>query len=205
MEALSNDTSAAAQELFTKKWGLTQLPVFNIILMLLTMNPSSRSSYAAITEYLINTAQVPVDGTDISGTTAMMHAISTKPYLDPAFAQILYEAGAQINHRNRYGCTAAHEFVLVTQADSESKRRATEALQWFLAHGGDIDIKDGDGMTPRHIIRCLASRMPELGAAVKTAEGGKNEKSTSGGKKVGRNDPCSCGSKRKFKVCCGKN
>ena len=190
VEALSNNVSTAAHELFTRNWGPTKLPVFNIILMLITLNPSSRSSYIAITEYLISNAKVPVDGTDLSGTTALMHAISTKPYLDPAFAQMLYDVGAQINHRNRYGCTAAHEFVLVTQSHSQSKRRAKEALQWFLAHGGDIDIKDGDGMTPRHIIGCLASQVPELGTAVRKAEDGKKAKS--GGKKIEGNDSCSC-------------
>ena len=200
--ALSNDSVAAAQEIFTLKWGPTQLPIFNVILMYIYLLPSSQT-YPAMAEYLVNTAKVPVDGTDVSGTTAMMHAISTKPYFNTSFAQMMYDAGGQINHRSRYGGTAAHEFVKVYSFDIGTKRRAADALQWFMAHGGDIDIKDGDGISSRYLISRLASRVPEY-ASVLRGEGQEKEK-TLKEKKVGRNDPCTCGSQKKFKVCCGKN
>ncbi|MCJ1245462.1 hypothetical protein MMC30_002666 [Trapelia coarctata] len=137
VEALSGDTAAAAHELSALKWGPTKQPIFTVVLMFLYLNPPARSTYIAIAEWLIKSAMVPVDSADLSGTTAMMHAISTKPYLDTTIAQILFDAGSQINHRNRYGATAAHEIVIVRQLDSETKRRAVEALQWFIAHGGD--------------------------------------------------------------------
>ena len=205
VEALSNDPSAAAQELYTKKWGPTQIPVFNLLLMMIFLNPGSSSNYIRLVEYLIQTAKIPVDGTDLSGTTAMMHAISTKPYFEPSFAQLLFDAGGSINHRNRYGATAAHEIVSVRQYDAEGKRRSCEALSWFLSHGGDIDIKDGDGMSPRFVIGRLKSLVPEFGAVLdQNGPGGKPIPRATGDKKLGRNDPCSCGSRKKFKVCCGK-
>ena len=48
----------------------------------------------------------------------------------------------------------------------------------------------------------ISSPMAQL-AAVKTDVGKKQQTKVSG-KKVGRNDPCSCGSGKKFKKCCGK-
>ncbi|MDP6142414.1 MAG: SEC-C metal-binding domain-containing protein, partial [Dehalococcoidales bacterium] len=48
----------------------------------------------------------------------------------------------------------------------------------------------------------ISSPMAQL-AAVKT-DVGKKQQAKILGKKVGRNDPCSCGSGKKFKKCCGK-
>jgi preprotein translocase subunit SecA len=48
----------------------------------------------------------------------------------------------------------------------------------------------------------ISSPMAQL-AAVETDVGKKQQTKVSG-KKVGRNDPCSCGSGKKFKKCCGK-
>lgn len=67
------------------------------------MNPPERPKYLALGEWLVKTTEVPVDGTDMSGTTALMHSISTKPYFDTSFAQLLLDAGADINHRNLFG------------------------------------------------------------------------------------------------------
>ena len=133
----------------------------------------------------------------------MTHAISTKPYLDVSFAQILYDAGSSVNYCNRYGATAAHEMVTLRQFDFETRQRAAEALQWLIAHGGDISIKDGDSMSPKFVIGRLSSMAPELAAVVNHANPSLNSSTAS--KKVGRSDPCSRGSKKKFKVCCAKH
>ena len=91
-----------------------------------------------------------MDGTDASGTTALHHALSTKPLFDPEYAQILYDARADVNHRNRYGCTPAHEITLVWDGGNRAVvRRACDALRWFLAHGGNLNIRDGDRVTAR--------------------------------------------------------
>lgn len=168
------------------------------------MYPHLRSQLLAVTRYLISEAQVPVDGIDLSGTSALMHSISTKPYLDLEFAQLLLEAGADINHQNRYGCTAASDAVM---ARAETRSNAATSLKWFGEHGGDFDIKDGDGVSVRFIAGRLKAKFPDIWAAVNklnsagdgTAAGAPTTKV-----KVGRNDPCSCGSGKKYKLCCGK-
>lgn len=52
-------------------------------------------------QWLVVEAKIPVDGIDIAGTTALMYAISTKPYLEIGFAEILLAGGADINKINR--------------------------------------------------------------------------------------------------------
>jgi preprotein translocase subunit SecA len=56
-----------------------------------------------------------------------------------------------------------------------------------------------------------ASTPPEFGAPTPTAGGARESRGDEGrpatvrkGKKVGRNDPCPCGSGKKYKKCCGK-
>lgn len=65
---------------FDLKWGPTKIPIYNVILSFTVMNPQARPKYIALAEWLVKTAKVPVDGSDMSGTTALMHSISTKPY-----------------------------------------------------------------------------------------------------------------------------
>ncbi|KAJ7867053.1 major facilitator superfamily domain-containing protein [Mycena leptocephala] len=65
--------------------------------------------------------------------------------LDLEYAQLLYDAGADVNHRDRYGGNAAHEF----------------AFKWFLDHGGNVDIADSDGVTVRYLAKCTQSILPE--------------------------------------------
>ena len=163
-EGLSTDSEgarkAAAQEVYELKWGPTRVPIFDLLFLAALINPSHRSDILAVTRWLIDEAKVPVDGKDLSGTNTLYHTISTKPALDFEFAQILYDAGADINMRNRYGGTAASEITMVWEAHIPAKaRRAASALEWFLSHGGNINIKDNDGVSPRHSIeRALASR-----------------------------------------------
>jgi preprotein translocase subunit SecA len=45
---------------------------------------------------------------------------------------------------------------------------------------------------------------PPIAAAAGDSGGGDGQKPPPTGKKVGRNDPCPCGSGKKFKKCCGK-
>lgn len=126
------------------------------------MNSSARSKYVSLAEWLATTGKVPVDGTDLSGTTVLMHAISTKPYLDIGFAQLMFTNGADINHCNRFGCTAAHDLIKVYVFDEPTVARSGKALSWFLEHGGDADIKNGDGMSARYMIGRMAPLTPLL-------------------------------------------
>lgn len=133
------------------RWGPTSVPIYNLLLLLTIIFPDNYSQHLEIARWLSTVAGVSVDGCDLSGTSALSHAISTKPSLDPDFAQVLYDAGGDVNHRNRYGGTAAHEIITIFAKDEVRVRRATNALQWFLEHGGNVDIKDGDGMSVRYM------------------------------------------------------
>ncbi|KAM5544814.1 hypothetical protein V8D89_001712 [Ganoderma adspersum] len=74
-----NSDAAATEEIYRKRWGPTRVPIYNILVLLSTL-------------ILVSEAQVPVDGTDLSGCTTLHHAISTKPTFDPEYAQMLFDA-----------------------------------------------------------------------------------------------------------------
>ena len=205
VQSLSVNQNAAAQELYQRNWGPTKIPIYNVLLSLIYMQPPMRSKYLALADWLAKTAKVPVDGTDLSGTTALMHSISTKPYLDTDFAKLLLEAGGDINHRNRFGCTTAHDFVRCYQFDSATQEKSSQALKLFLENRGDIDIKDGDGMSARYMLERMSSLVPRVAQTLSQFEqdnssGGNNQQKETN---PSRNAHCPCGSSRKYKKCCG--
>ncbi|KAI1792131.1 hypothetical protein LXA43DRAFT_972715 [Ganoderma leucocontextum] len=151
----SNDAarSAATQEIYQKHWGPTRVPIYNLILLSTLIHPSARLGYLAIARWLTDEVKVPVDGKDLSGSTALHHAISTKPVFDPEYAQMLYDAGNIVTQRNRYGGVPAHEMLQTWDpTNREVVRKAAKALQWYLDHGGNLDIKDSDGVSPRQSV-----------------------------------------------------
>lgn len=143
-------------------------------------------------------------GTDIAGITALMYSICTKPYFDPEFAQLMLDAGGDINRRDRFGGIAALDITTVQLLYRKgAHERAGAALQWFLEHGGNLDIEDGEGMCARRIIAKLEATDRTLKGIVDKFE----EKQGGSGtiaRPTARNSPCPCGSGRKFKKCCGK-
>ncbi len=146
-----------AAEIYKMRWGPTEVPVFNLLGLFMLLCPDKRNAYMQIAKYLIDTVLVPVDAPDLSGTRALSHAISTKPALDLEYAQLLAAAGGDVNARNRYGTTVASEIVqLWKPQDWEVVNRATVASEWYLSHGGNIDIADGDGMTVRKMLQTLS-------------------------------------------------
>jgi hypothetical protein len=159
------DQAAAAKEIYTLRWGPTQVPVYNLLALFTILNPPLRTAYIKIARFLIEEAKVPVDGTDLSGTTALSHCFSTKPGLDFEYAQLLYDAGGDVNNRNRYGGTVAQEIVQVYGPDDETTfANAKKAFKWFLTHGGNVDIADGDGITVRRTLSAtiLMRTIPEF-------------------------------------------
>lgn len=152
----------ARQSIADIQYGPTKIPVYNYLLQLTILNPSKRSQYLEIFRYLAVTAKVPVDSTDLSGTTTLMWAISTKPYWEPEIANLMLEAGAKINHRNRYGCTAAHDIVMLRDNSAAGKKKVSTALKYFVDNDGDLDIKDGDGLSGRYLLGRVATLVPEL-------------------------------------------
>lgn len=152
--------AAVAQDLSEIRWGPTAVPLYNVLGLLSQIVPELRSEYIRIAEFYIK-FNVPVNGKDLSGTTALSHSFSTKRSFDLEYAQILYDAGGDINNRNRYGAVVAHEIVLVYDpSDRTVVAKATKSLEWFLTHGGSVDIADGDGITPRSICDKLQRPIP---------------------------------------------
>lgn len=209
--------SSAADELYRLRYGPTRITVFNVLLAYTWMRRRLRKKYLECARWLVEVAKVPVDGTDLSGTTVLTHAISTHPYLDLGFADIMLEAGSPINHRNRYGYTAAHEFANVASSRDEWYRmRGKEVviagvavvLEWFIEKNGDIDIKDGNEISARHLLRRLCRESPHSQQINRLLGTDRNELKIS---RVGRiieiprNQPCPCGSGHKFRRCCGSD
>ncbi|KAF8071500.1 hypothetical protein FPV67DRAFT_876281 [Lyophyllum atratum] len=159
--------AAAAKELYDLRWGPTKTPIYNLLGLMSIIVPSRRAIYMDIARFLIETAKVPVDGVDLSGTTALSHCFSTKPGFDFEYAQMLYDAGGDVNHRNRYGSTVAQEITQVYLFhDPSAVAKAVQSFDWFLAHGGNVDIEDGDALTVRGIVEKLRSRVPKLKLAM---------------------------------------
>lgn len=196
----------AAQELFKLKWGPMRTPVYVVLLAFRDIYPRVRHKYIAIAKWLVNTAKVPVDGTDMSGSTALMHSISTKPYFDHEFAQLMLDAGGDINRQDRFGGVTAHDIATIQLLyDHAAHEKAGRALQWYLEHGGKLDVKDGDDTSVREIIAQLEHTDKTLKWVMDNFEKKQSEGSSSAiARPTARNSPCPCGSGRKFKKCCGK-
>lgn len=195
----------ATNELYDLRYGPTKITVYNVLLAYTVMRPTIRREYLDCAKWLIETAKVPVDGEDLSGTNILSHAISTQPYLDIEFADLMLTAGAHINHRNRYGYTAAHDIANVMWLQENARKKAAMALQWFLEKGGNVDIKDGDRISARDLIQRFGARTPELAVVLEKTDQGLPQTVDHGPTRVSRNAPCPCGSRRKYKKCCGKD
>jgi MYND finger len=154
---------AAAQELASLTWGPTAVPIYNLLGLSSMISPHQRPQHLSIARWLVSVAKVPVGATDASGTTALAHSISTHPSFDPELAQILYDAGGDVNLRNRYGATPGHAMCMVLSLDERDLWRTEKALAWFVAHGGNVDVKDSDACSPRMAAGITAKRFASKG------------------------------------------
>ena len=189
---------SATDELYRLRYGPTRITVYNVLLAYTVMRPKLRKKYFECVKWLLEAAHVPVDGEDLSGTTVMVHAISTHPYLDIEFAELMLKAGSPVNHRNRYGYTAAHEFANVVMRNQQTAiDKAATALQWFVKNKGDIDVEDGDGISARDMLEPLGTDSLSIRRLLNPDDVGRMSE-------IGRNQPCPCRSGRKFRRCCGK-
>jgi hypothetical protein len=171
--ALNGDSAALAKELHEKRWGPTKIPIYNVILVFLYFSPENKDFILDTTRYLTQDLKVPVDGTDVTGATALYWAISTKPFTATAFAQILFDAGASVNHKNRFNSTTASEIAQVDFTADTSKN--VDMLRWYIEHGGDVDAKDGDGMTVKMLVEMMKKKVPALEVVVKKGRSKRKE------------------------------
>lgn len=188
---------SVSKHLYGLHWGPTKVPLYNLLGLFMIIMPGLRKGYLDIARFLINNANVPVTGVDLSGTTALSHSFSTKPGLDFEYAQMLYDAGGDVNNRNRYGGTVGHEIIQVYQFQNKKVvEEAKTAFNWFLAHGGNIDIADTDGCSVRST---LVKMKPLLVEFVKLAE--KEDR-----RRAVRGDACctTCGREDKKLLICGR-
>lgn len=160
LEALPLPQQRVANDIYAMRWGPTEVPVYNLLNLFTIIIPHKRRDYLNIARFLIDVAKVPVDAPDLSGTRALSHSFSTKPSFDLEYAQILYDAGGDVNSRDRYGGTVAFPLAQIYEMHNyQVIERSRQGLVWFLNHGGNIDIEDGDGMTMRKMCKKL-SRFP---------------------------------------------
>lgn len=160
---------AMIKEMYGLRWGPTRIPIYNIILPFFLSNPENSDHLLNLTRYLAENLHVPVDGTDITGSSALYWSISTKPYAIPAFASILFDAGASVNQRNRFGASAAGE---IGQVDfSADTQRNVDMMRWYVQHGGDVDAKDNDGMNVRMLVDMMRKRVPGMAGVLEKGRG----------------------------------
>ncbi|KAI4923917.1 uncharacterized protein J4E92_006410 [Alternaria infectoria] len=161
------------KDLFAKRWGPTKTPIYNVLLPALHMMPNKKQELLGVVKYLANDLKVPVDGKDVVGSTALFWAISTKPYVQPEFAQILFDAGGSVNTKNRFGATPGSE---IAQADIHGDTsKNVQMLKWYVEHGGDVDSKDTDGMSIKTLVEMMNMKVPAMAAVLKKGRGPRKE------------------------------
>lgn len=172
-DTLSEDSAALAKELYEQRWGPTNIPIYNVILVFLHFSPETKDKILDTTRYLSQELKVPVDGTDVTGASALYWAISTKPYTETGFAQILFDAGASVNQKTRFNGTTASE---ITQVDfTADTNKNVDMLRWYIEHGGDVDGKDNDGMTVKMLVEMMKKKVPGLDGVLKEGRSKRGE------------------------------
>lgn len=170
---LSGNSAAMRQELFNARWGPTKIGIYNVILQFLLFTPENKKNLLDLTRYLTTEIKVPVNGTDVLGCSALYWSISTKPYTETAFAQILFDAGGSVNQKNRLGGTAAGEIAQADVKGDTSKN--VEMLAWWVEHGGDVDAKDNDGMNVRTLVEMMRKKVPGMARVVEQGRRARKE------------------------------
>ncbi|PPQ83993.1 hypothetical protein CVT25_000539 [Psilocybe cyanescens] len=106
--------------------GPTETLIYNLLGVVMQILPVQKIAHFDFANLYIE-AKVAIDGTDLSGTTALSHCFSTKPSFELEYAQLLYDAGGDVNRRNRYSAAVASE--MVTVFDHTGREKASTALE----------------------------------------------------------------------------
>ncbi|THH18965.1 hypothetical protein EW146_g2111 [Bondarzewia mesenterica] len=143
----------AVTEICALRYGATKTPIYNVLLLASIIQPDLRKKHLEVARWLAQTARIPVDGRDLSGTTALCHALATQPSFDAELAEILYEAGGDVTARDRFGGTCGHGMAVIwDKSDRALVTKKVEAMKWWLSHGGNADVQDNDGMSVRVLV-----------------------------------------------------
>ena len=111
---------------------------------------------------------------------------------------------AQKNPLVEYKNTASDAFDSMLEAITEAVCKAAILVRFQLQGTRNIE-KNTNKLKERHIDVATLSQMERKGTAVASASVASNTTVRRDGPKVGRNDPCPCGSGKKYKNCCGRN
>ncbi|KAG9195620.1 hypothetical protein G6011_00741 [Alternaria panax] len=161
------------QDLYSKRWGPARTPIYAVLLPALHVLPNKKQELLGVARYLANDLKVPVDGKDVVGSTALFWAISTKPYVQPEFAQILFDAGGSVNTKNRFNATPGSE---IAQADIHGDTtKNVQMMKWFVEHGGDVVTKDTDGMNIKTLVEMMDKKVPAMAQVLKNGHSPRKE------------------------------
>jgi hypothetical protein len=189
------------QDWLSKRWGPTKTPIYAVLLPALHMLPKKKVELLGVVRYLANDLKVPVEGKDVLGCTALYWAISTKPYEQPEFAQILFDAGGSVNTKNRFNATSAGEIGQAEVHQDTSKN--VRMMKWYVQHGGDVEAKDTDGMNVKGLVEMMRGKVPGMAQAIQGGRGARKEgECTNCGRSAKDGKPLSaCGKCRKATYC----
>jgi hypothetical protein len=199
--AVLGTAEAVASELYEGRWGPTGIPIYNVILPFFVVSPGNKQHLLDLTRYLALEVRVPVDGTDVTGASALYWAIATKPHAEPEFAQLLFDAGGSVNQRNRFGGTAAAEIAQVDfSGDTGQNERM---LAWYIEHGGDVDGKDNDGMTVLMLVEMMRGKVPGMAEVLAKGRGprGEGDCANCGRRKSGEKAFAACAKCKSVRYC----
>ncbi|MFD2752300.1 SEC-C metal-binding domain-containing protein [Virgibacillus siamensis] len=92
----------------------------------------------------------------------------------------------------------------------KSQKQVQEVMQLVMDLSNNVRLWENNGFTPHElhnrVERPMLRPLPDEPYNVMTGSKTRRAPATStkyGGKKVGRNEPCPCGSGKKYKKCCG--
>ena len=107
-----------------------------------------------------------------------------------------------------YGWENIRFYKIFMYGDEEDAASATGAALDSLNLQSDLApafLKIFKEILTQSYIERLKEHYKMFKQAIKTKQTIRNETKNKYGRKIGRNDPCPCGSNKKYKKCCGKN
>ena len=111
---------------------------------------------------------------------------------------------AQKNPLVEYKNTASDAFDDMLEAITEAVCKAAILVRFQVSGPRPID-RGQQKLKEQHVDAMSLSQMERKGSVVASQSQAMNTTIRREGNKVGRNDPCPCGSGKKFKNCCGRN